>query len=173
MVILVFITYKQRVEIETKAKSKSVSFLPELWETIETVAEKGYGSNRSAYLRQLVERDLKGLSIGTPQSAFSIEEITAAKHADAALLRAERLARDWLYATDAQKPTAGRALCEFIFDATRRGGPVNPEPTPQERAKAAAKTTAEINLQIDQMIDQAEAAVKPKRASSPGARGSA
>jgi hypothetical protein len=141
--------------------------------TFEKVIATNYRGKPGPYLRELIERDLKGLSIGTPQSAFSIEEITAAKHADAALLRAERLARDWLYATDAQKPTAGRALCEFILDATRRGGLVNLEPSPQERAKAAAKTTAEINLQIDQMIDQAEAGVKPKRASSPSARDSA
>ena len=156
-----------------KIQSKSISLSPELWVEIDRVADARYTGNRTAYFRDIIEKDLKGLSIGTPQSAFSIEEITAAKHADAALLRAERLARDWLYATDAQKPTAGRALCEFIFDATRRGGPVNPEPTPQERAKAAAKTTAEINLQIDQMIDQAEAGVKPKSAASPSARGSA
>lgn len=43
---------------EEKAKSKSVSLLPEFWEKVEKRAEK-FGS-RSAYFRDLAQKDLKG-----------------------------------------------------------------------------------------------------------------
>jgi hypothetical protein len=47
-----------------KAKSKSVSLLPRLWEQVEAKAEASYRGNRSDYFRELAERDLNGV----PQS---------------------------------------------------------------------------------------------------------
>lgn len=46
----------------SKARSKSVSLPPALWTEIEEHAAKHYGGNRSAYLRELYERDKAGRS---------------------------------------------------------------------------------------------------------------
>ena len=43
---------------EPKAKSKSVSLAPDLWEQIEAKASKEYGGNRSAYIRDLAKQNL-------------------------------------------------------------------------------------------------------------------
>lgn len=45
-----------------KARSKSVSLPPALWDEIEAHAAKHYGGNRSAYIRTLFERDRDGQS---------------------------------------------------------------------------------------------------------------
>lgn len=42
----------------SKAKSKSVSLLPSLWEKVEEKSLKSHEGNRSSYIRRLVERDL-------------------------------------------------------------------------------------------------------------------
>ena len=53
---------------EPKAKSKSVSLLPELWEKVEAKALEGFSGNRSRYFQQLVENDLAGTSRATPEA---------------------------------------------------------------------------------------------------------
>lgn len=45
---------------DEKAKSKSVSLLPSLWDQVEAKAKKSYGGNRSTYIRELVLADLEG-----------------------------------------------------------------------------------------------------------------
>jgi len=105
---------------DPKAKSKSVSFLPDLWVTVEEIAGKRYGGNRSAYLRELVERDLNGISIGTPQSAFSLDDVAAFHRSEAALLRAEILAREYLFSDESSRAAVARKLCEHVMNATRR-----------------------------------------------------
>lgn len=47
-------------DAEQKSKSKSVSLPPDMWDRIEARASARYGGNRSAYLRELVERDERG-----------------------------------------------------------------------------------------------------------------
>lgn len=42
-----------------KTKSKSVSLTPSLWEKVEKHSELLYGNNRSKYIRELIEADLK------------------------------------------------------------------------------------------------------------------
>jgi metal-responsive CopG/Arc/MetJ family transcriptional regulator len=42
-----------------KIKSCSVSFPPHLWAEIDAISEGQYYGNRSAYFRELFERDLK------------------------------------------------------------------------------------------------------------------
>ena len=42
-----------------KAKSKSVSLFPALWEKVEKKAKSEYSGNRSNYIRELIEADLE------------------------------------------------------------------------------------------------------------------
>ncbi|MDQ8206189.1 hypothetical protein QEH52_01615 [Coraliomargarita sp. SDUM461003] len=44
---------------QEKSKSKSVSLLPSLWEKVEAKAAQQYGTNRSTYIRELIEKDLE------------------------------------------------------------------------------------------------------------------
>lgn len=43
-----------------KAKSKSVTLTPSLWNRIDDQANRYYGSNRSNYIRNIIEEDLNG-----------------------------------------------------------------------------------------------------------------
>lgn len=59
---------------DVKAKSKSVSLVPQLWEQIETKAAATYGGNRSTYIRELIEQDLYNTTPVTTSCAPSIEK---------------------------------------------------------------------------------------------------
>jgi Arc/MetJ-type ribon-helix-helix transcriptional regulator len=63
---------------EIKSKSKSVSLPPDMWERVEATATKRYGGNRSAYLRELVERDERGESQRTTAISPTILQDLAA-----------------------------------------------------------------------------------------------
>lgn len=62
-----------------KAKSKSVSLLPILWEKVEEKALKSHEGNRSSYIRKLVERDLAGPDQGPDALSPTIIEDLAAR----------------------------------------------------------------------------------------------
>lgn len=97
--------------------------LPDNWalqREFDAVVDKHYRGRPGPYLRDLVEKDLRGLSIGTPQSAFTIDELAAMRAADTALLRASLLVQEWMFADEKTKPAAIKALIEHILAATRR-----------------------------------------------------
>jgi hypothetical protein len=71
-----------------KAKSKSVSLLPSLWERVEEKALKSHEGNRSSYIRKLVERDLAETNdVPDALSSTIIEEL--AERLGGALLAAD------------------------------------------------------------------------------------
>ena len=62
-----------------KAKSKSVSLQPELWDRAEAKAARHYGSNRSSYIRTLIENDLAGAETSpNPTDERAVETLVSA-----------------------------------------------------------------------------------------------
>lgn len=61
---------------DDKARSKSVSLVPSLWEKIEHKAATEFGGNRSEYFRQLAEDDLAGkVQEAAPTSPHILDEL--------------------------------------------------------------------------------------------------
>lgn len=55
-----------------KSKSKSVSLFPSLWEKVEAKAALQHGRNRSDYIRELIEADLRNDETGDTEALVNI-----------------------------------------------------------------------------------------------------
>lgn len=104
--------------------------VPEDWEyaaAFSSNVDRNYRGKPAPYLRELIEKDLNGLSIGTAQSAWSTQRIGEMQAAETALFKLELLAREWMFAGEAERPGVTRRMVTAIFDATRRPGATYPE----------------------------------------------
>lgn len=115
------------------------TYIPDDWEfasKFRNVIESQYRGKSGPYLRELIERDLLGLSIGSMQSAYTVAQLSEMLRAETALLRAERIARDYLLADDSKRTEIARELCTHLLDVTRRS-PTYPETRDSGNALAA------------------------------------
>jgi len=104
--------------------------VPEDWElaaAFEKNVRENYRGKPAPYIRELIEKDLNGLSIGTAQSAWSTARIGEMQAAETALFKLETLAREWMFAGEATRPAVTRQIVTAILDATRRQGGTYPE----------------------------------------------
>lgn len=116
--------------------------VPEEWPfagQFRAVLAEHHRGKVSPYLLNLVERDLRGLGLGTPQSAFSLDDVKRGRAAELALLRAELLARELLFSEGTARVEAGRRLANHLLNATRI--PIYPEPG-DDAALAVAEADA-------------------------------
>ena len=90
-----------------KAKSKSVSLLPSLWEKVEQRASEDFGGNRSDYIRKLVDADISGRNVGDPTSRSALEDLA---EAFVPVLAPE--IREWAQKRDANQPLYLAGLLE-------------------------------------------------------------
>jgi hypothetical protein len=136
--------------------------VPEDWEFKEQfnsrIKTPRYRNKPSPYLVELIERDLSGLSIGTPDSAYSHEQIKTWMEDERTLLEAARIALAVLNSADPKaREVAARELAEKILGASLRqpalaaaedqapydeGKPLTPEELRAQNAGTAAALRA-------------------------------
>jgi hypothetical protein len=136
-----------------------------------------YRNKPSPYLVELIERDLSGLSIGTPDSAYSHEQIKTWMEDERTLLDAARIALTVLNGADPKaREVAARELAEKILGASLRQPALaaaedpgsyhaGAELTPEERKAAAqnAGTRAALRALTAAQKGAPKIPLQPKR----------
>jgi NADPH:quinone reductase-like Zn-dependent oxidoreductase len=126
--------------------------VPDDWtfrKAFEEKVAKHYRGREGPYLRDLVERDLQGMSIGAPDSAFTIADIHQWMAAESTLLRAARIAVNVLHApTQPARQEAARELAQLIVSKSLRPDPAEHSPLAAESAaRYIAVSTEGVQLE--------------------------
>lgn len=137
--------------------------IPDDWEYAPALRKRlkeHYRNKASPYLLSLIEKDLQGLSVGGPESAFSLEQIRTWMIAEAKLSRAAKLALSVLHAeTTESRHNAGKELAAYILNALQREDPESAD-------MLAAETAAKYMTPLVVSTDNIQLADRSKKAAS-------